>query len=308
MEMDVIGNVVSVATDSAGGWRGFTESQVKIVADAIRESASDNWLKDYIFPIFSALFAALLGGGVAVWINRNQELAATAKERVKVVNKLLLESENILNSLNSLKAAYIPYFRGGSKAYRVFTVPMLRHTLSEVNIDVSDLGFILPKKTNKYEARDWNNVSRINAMFGNYQMLTDSLATITQRRERIDEIIKINYLSPRPIVSVDHLRDEMGAADFAHYLLLYEYFVKLNDDLIIEFKQFLTKFGQEMEQLIGKKMAQRYGLIVFGEIESHLLLDRCEEPIYVVVADELRMTVEELKQRMKTGYPVGSEN
>lgn len=298
--------VSSGAGDVSGStsWRSFTETQVQEVVAAIDKASEDNWLKDYIFPICSALFAAVLGGLVAVYVNRNQEIASISKERVNTVNELLLRAEFFLNGLNEVKRTYYDYVKEGAPPYRIFSIPILKYNLQSSSIDTSSLGFLLPRQSDKDKKRKWSDIARINAMFGNYQFLINCLNEISQKRQVIDEVVAAEHNMPRPQVNIDWLRLKLGVTQFTHYFFQYEFFIKLNDDLIIELSSFLTEFGQEVNGVIGKTMAKRYGLIIINEKSEHLLLNRCHEPYYEILAREMQMTVEEVKQRLKTNYPV----
>lgn len=298
----------SVASLSGGaqveGWRGFTQGEVEKIRLAIQDSGKFDLLKDCLIPFLSAI----LGGGIAVFVNRTQDINLISKERVYAVNALIIKGEMALNSLNSLKSMYLPYTDiNSNRPYRVFEIPILKYNLPVLEVDSSNLGFIFKINRKSKVVRSWKETARINALFSNFQLLHVHLEEITKARSKIDEIVINELNTPIASINIQWLYERLGPADFTSYFYQYEYFIKFADDLIVEFSEFLASFSGEAETILGRGAAKRYGLIKVDAPSDCLLIGRCGPADYALLSKYMCMSQEDLKKRFMTGYPYKNE-
>lgn len=124
--------------------------------------------KDYMFPLVSGFFSALLGAGVAYFTLKYQDYIQIEKEKMMTINRWSLLAEEAFSSLIAFKANY----NGKLNTHpfqRVSQVPTILNCSKPIIEDFSSLSFIAPKKDDKDSLKiKWRGIPRIRAMINNY--------------------------------------------------------------------------------------------------------------------------------------------
>ncbi|MBD3670358.1 MAG: hypothetical protein HUJ29_06245 [Gammaproteobacteria bacterium] len=140
--------------------------------EAVRslKSVSDP-LKDYIVPFATAFFSALLGAFVAYLTIAHQDKVRQEQYKVRTANNWLLKAEGAMQSLIALKHNY--HGKLTANPYqRTLTTRAFIHNTKALEIDISELSFIVPKKGDTEALDDkWRSIGRIRAILHNYNFV-----------------------------------------------------------------------------------------------------------------------------------------
>lgn len=282
--------------------------EIEAVVSAIKSLKQEtSYFRDYLFPIASAFFSSILGAGIAYFVLRYQEDIQIEKEKMNSANKWTLLVEQARSNLIAIKNNYhgklsdIPF-------QRLATIPTVLFHASPINESYQNLSFIAPKAgVTSIKYNKWSQIPRINAMISNYNYL---LRLWEQRnnvyRPVIEEIIIRNSNNALINLSQEQAISLVGAAKISQLIDITEIVLKLTDDLIIEFTDFLTEFPKYAKQIIRVKRLKRYGsVLTYLTEENSLLLAQIEKTPKVnfeTVLDLFGKSTDEMEEKFKTGY------
>uniref|UniRef100_Q3AT70 Uncharacterized protein n=1 Tax=Chlorobium chlorochromatii (strain CaD3) TaxID=340177 RepID=Q3AT70_CHLCH len=266
-----------------------------------------NFIKDYIFPIANAFFTSLLGAGIAYFTLRYQEVIQIEKDKMDTVNKWTLLVDEARSSLLAIKSNYHGNLTD-SPIQRALAIRTVLFTATPINEEYLHLFFLIPKATEKKcEYQKWSQISIIRTMVLNY----NNLLKLWIKRNEVERPIKEKLLqkysqNAYADVNTDQIIECIGAANFASLVDLTEHVIKLTDDLLVEFDNFLHEFPNYAKTLINTKRLKRYGSILTYSNNSNKkllsMLEKSPTSNYESVIKLFGMTVEQLREKYKTGY------
>jgi len=282
--------------------------ETELLVHAIKSlRQDDNLFKDYIFPIVSGFFSALLGAGVAYFTLKYQEDIQIEKEKMDVANKWTLISENALASLLAIKTNYENELND-NPIQRALKVPTVLHNAKPINEEVLDLIFLVPKADDK-RAQDlkWRGLPRIRSMVSNYNFLLD----VWEKRNSIDRPIKVKlHQDYSDVAFVEVTKEQIIESVGIHKLIelvdLTQRVIKSTDELILEFHDFISEFPDIAKNIINTKKIKKYGSIITYSSEGNpKLIEKLEkvpEVNYEILAELFGINVDEVKNSYSTGY------
>lgn len=278
-----------------------TELLVKAIEGLKQEP---NYLKDYIFPIASALFISVLGAGIAFFTLRHQEEVQFEKEKMNNANKWTLKIEEARASLISIKSNYSGQL-DSDPFRRISKIPTILFHAQPIIEDYQDLSFIVPKEGE--ESEKWSQITQIRGMVSNYNYILK----LWEQRNDLNEVFKEKLLqahgnNAHMTLSLNDVIQAVGRADVVILIDLNERVIKLTDDLIRESDDFLNKFPKYAKSKIEYKRLKKYGsILTFSNNDNKKLLElieRSPEVDFTPVEDLFGSTAEEINKRHETGY------
>lgn len=208
-----------------------------------------NPIKDYIFPIVSALFSSALGGLAAYYTVHTQERNRMFVSNIDAINATILSASEARDTLVSIKENY--HGRLSSNPYqRIFATPYMLVNNSEVNFNVSALSFMVPSDVNQISS-NWQRIEYINTLFKNFNQI---ILMWNKRNESLHETLsKVKKFDTPENVIGSHIHDEVILlSDLTEQLLLY------TDDLLVELTCFLIAFPHVTKEFIPEKIKIKY--------------------------------------------------
>lgn len=279
-----------------------TEQIIQAIQSLKQES---NLFKDYLFPILSAFFASFLGATAAYFSLKYHHYVETEKEKLDITNKWLLLAEEARSNLIAIKQNYHGTLNN-HPIQRMLTIPAILFIAAPIAEDYSKLSFLIPKEPSNSGPK-WSQIPRIRAMIHNYNYLLE----LWRKRNEIERSIKEAILYQFPATPHDAIDPDqvMGHADKSSLLLLIdltEHVIRLTDDLLIEFNDFLSNFPDYVKTLINMKQLEQYGSVLSyssnGNKKLSTIHAKSPEADYQPITELFGMTIEQLKQRHTTGY------
>jgi hypothetical protein len=278
-----------------------TELLVKAIEGLKQEP---NYIKDYIFPIASALFTSVLGAGIAFFTLRHQEEIQFEKEKMNNANKWTLKIEEARASLIAIKGNYSGELLS-DPFQRISAIPTILFHALPIAEDYQDLSFIVPKEGQ--ESEKWSQITQIRAMVSNYNYILK----LWEQRNDLNQAFKVKLLqahgnNAHMKLSINDVIQAVGRADVVILIDLNERVIKLTDDLIRETDDFLSKFPKYAKSKIKYKRLKKYGsILTFSNNDNKKLLEiieRSPEVDFSPVEDLFGSTAEEINKRHETGY------
>jgi hypothetical protein len=282
--------------------------EVELLVSAIEslKQQSDPF-KDYIFPIAGAFFTSLLGAGIAFGTLRHQESLEIEKEKMRVTNHWMLLALQAHASLGTIKDNYREC-RNENPLTRLGAVPTILLDTEKIRENFSDLSFVVPKRSDSSSTPDkWSNINRIMAMFGNYNNLLSHWKKRNELYEEFkDQLIAQGYGGAQTPIGLNEILQATGRPKLVMLIDLTERVIKLTDDILLEFEDFLLHFPTHAKTLINCKRLKHYGNILtyeHNEDELHLAqLERMPEADFSIVEELFGESAETIRRRHKTGY------
>lgn len=281
-----------------------TEALVQAIESLRQES---NPFKDYIFPLVTGFFSALLGALVAYYTLRYQGHIQYEKEKIKAVNDWMFLAEDAISSLVSTKQNYHGKLTS-NPFQRTLQVRSLIHSTKDLDKEISSLSFIIPKKEDK-KSHDikWRQLPRIRLIVKNYNFIIE----LWNKRSEVERPLKEKILSDYTDkvyteVTRDQIFKSVSQSDFTVLIDLTEAAIRHTDALIIEINDFLSEFPNVCKGLIKEKYIKRYGPIITYNTEGKpkliSLIGKSPEVDFTILAELFGTTVESVKEEYDTGY------
>lgn len=296
---------------------------VLIAKAIISLQPTSDYLKDYIFPIVLAFFAALLGGYSAIYINRLQDLKNIAKDNYSAANQAFLTAHECLNHLVAIKSNYMTLV-SDEPIMRALEIPTLLVKTDDVKFAPSSLHFIkmiptankslteagiwffkhrllrvkVPMPPVEDVMHSWRNVVRINAMFNNYNQAMQLLALRNELSEQVKKAVPA-CLSGKP-VTIKEIRQILDDSLLGHFIDINEQFIALADHVIVELYKFLLEFPAIATSNIELSRIKEWGgLPTYSNNKPlfHKLLIKTPSPDYGKIAEYTHLAREKLNLR-----------
>ncbi|BBR59359.1 MULTISPECIES: hypothetical protein [unclassified Klebsiella] len=297
----------------------------EIIANAIAAlKPAPDYLKDYWLPIFTMFCSALLGGLVAIRINRGQELQRTAKDNFATANQTFILAHECLNNLIAIKSNYAGNITWGEPLYRAIAYPTVLAKLEEVAFTATGFYFIraeptanksLFEKTSRWVkyrllrmkpkapnpdaiAMTWRNTVRISSMFGNYNQVMMYLRARNEIGEWVKEpLSRMDFGNKQSFLELPEI---IGAPMTAKYVSITELTIALTDHVIKELYSFLMNFPDIAESNIELSRIRDWGTLPRYKNDKPLFL-KCLEPTpapdFAKLAKYTGLSVEEAQKR-----------
>jgi hypothetical protein len=279
--------------------------ETELLVNAIEALKQEpNYIKDYIFPIASALFTSVLGAGIAFFTLRHQEEVQFEKDKMNNANKWTLKIEEARASLIAIKGNYNGQLLS-DPFQRISAIPTILFHAQPIAEDYQDLSFIVPKKDE--EPEKWSQITQVRAMVSNYNYILK----LWEQRNDINQAFKEKLLqahgnNAHMTLSINDVIHAVGRADVVILIDLNERVIKLTDDLIRETDDFLSKFPKYAKSKIKHKRLKKYGsVLTYSNNDNKKLLEiieRSPEVDFSTVEDLFGSTSDEIKKRHETGY------
>jgi len=282
------------------------QEEAKLIVKAIESLRSEpNLFKDYIFPIASAFFSAILGGAVALLFFRYQEKISVEKHKMNSVNKWTLLADEARANLISIKQNYHGTLTE-KPIQRALAIPSVLFSSQSIKENYSELYFIVPKAGAGKIAK-WSQIPRIRAMIHNYNYLQELWLKRNEIEGPITEaVLKMYSDKAHADVTLDEVLSCVGAVQLSSLVDLTEHVVKLTDDILVELDSFLEEFPAYAKTLIKYKKMKRYGAILtYSKNEDVNLLEifnKSPQANYESIVDLFGVSQEALQSRYVTGY------
>lgn len=282
------------------------QEEAKLIVKAIESLRSEpNLFKDYIFPIASAFFSAILGGAIALLFFRYQEKISVEKCKMNSANKWTLLAEEARSNLVSIKQNYHGTLTE-KPIQRALAIPSILFSSQSIIENYADLSFIVPK-AGAEKIEKWSQIPRIRAMIHNYNYLQDLWLKRNEIERPITEAVVTTYSDKAHVdVTLEEVVNCVGAVQFSSLVDLTEHVVTLTDDLLVEFDSFLAEFPLYVKSLINHKKIKGYGSVLTysnnGNVKLLEILKKSPQADYESIADLFGVSPEAMKSRYETGY------
>jgi phosphate/sulfate permease len=280
--------------------------EAKIIAQAIESLRSEpDPFKDYIFPIASAFFSAILGGAIAFFFFRHQEKISVEKSKMNTANKWTLLAEEARSNLISIKHNYHGILTE-KPIQRALAIPSVLFSNQPVIESYADLSFIVPKAGSEKIGK-WSQIPRIRAMIHNYNYLQGLWLKRNEVERPIKEAVITSYSDKAHVdVTLEEVVNCVGAVQFSTLVDLTEHVVKLTDDLLVELDSFLAEFPIYAKSLINHKKIKSYGSVLTysnnGNMKLLAILRKSPQADYQSIVGLFGVSAEAMKSRYTTGY------
>jgi phosphate/sulfate permease len=280
------------------------QEEAKLIVQAIESIKSEpNLFKDYIFPIASAFFSALLGGAIAFLFFRYQEKLAVEKSKMNTANKWTLLAEEARSNLISIKQNYHGKLTE-NPIQRALAIPSVLFSYQRVIESYTDLSFIVSKAGSNEK---WSQIPRIRAMIHNYNYLQELWLKRNEVERPIKEAVITSYSNKAYVdVTLKEILNCVGSVQFSSLVDLTEHVVKLTDDLLVEFDSFLEEFPGYAKSIINYEKIKSYGSILIysnnGNVKLLEILEKSPQADYKSVIDLFGVSEDEMANRYTTGY------
>lgn len=282
------------------------QEETKLIVQAIESLRSETDLfKDYMFPIASAFFSALLGGAIAYLFFRYQEEIAVEKSKMNTANKWTLLAEEARSTLISIKLNYHGLLTE-CPIQRAFAIPSVLFSTKPIIESYAELSFITPKKGST-EIKKWSQIPRIRAMIHNYNYVQELWLKRNEVERPIKEAVLKAY-SDRAFVDVTlaEVIESVGTVQLSSLVDLTEHVVKLTDDLLLELDGFLADFPIYMKALVKAERIKTYGSVLTysnnGSEKLLGILKKSPSADYQLITGLFGANAEDIKKRYTTGY------
>lgn len=282
--------------------------EAALIAEAIAGLRNEPSLfRDYLFPIVSGFFSAVLGAWVAYFALKFQERNQLEREKLVTCNEWTITMEGVFQSLIAFKENYCNEVHT-HPFQRALSVRSIFGQSKPLEKNVADLSFLVPTKSDPDSLKmKWRSISRIGGLVSNY----NSLLIIWEKRNAFERPLReklINSCGEAAFAEISHqdALKVLGPKDLLSLIDLTERAIVLTDDLVIETNNFLEEFPEAAKSVIDTRRTKGFGtLIKFSNRENpHLqhLLVRCPEMDCRPLVDLYGISEERLKELYGSVY------
>lgn len=278
-------------------------NDAEIIAKAIAAlQPKTDYLKDYVFPALMMFCSALLGGLVALRINKAQEIQRITRENFTASIQAFVLAHECLNNLVAIKSNYVGTLTWDEPIYRASAFPTMLAKLDEVTFSATTLYFIrgvpTANKTSKDAtiwwfkhrllrmevkrppsneiAKTWRNTVRISSMFENYNQVMMFLQTRNEISEQVRELM--SHADTSGMQTFLEMPDVIGKVLTAKFVSITELTIALTDHVIKELYSFMMEFPDIAESNIELSRIRDWGKLPRYENDKPVF-KKCLEPI-----------------------------
>lgn len=247
----------------------LTHDDIQLLIKAIESlKPEDNLIKDYIYPIALAFLSAIMGSLFGYYVVLKREQVEAEKEKIDSTNKLLLEAIDCFHDLEAIKGNYLGKLTD-QPAQRLACVPpiLMHHRPSNPEFAgmfylVKDASKVINNRTFQETQDNFANIPRIKLIFGNYNTVLKMWKT---RNELVlpvfEAIVADNSATGVAYVNFDDMLRSASHVKIAKLIDLNEKVLSLTDDLLADFMKLMMELPKISEQLISKKVMEKYGKV-----------------------------------------------
>ena len=278
-------------------------SDAELIAKAIEAlQPKPDYLKDYVFPALMMFSSALLGGVVALKINKAQELQRITRDNFSTSLQTFILAHECLNNLVAIKANYVDKIIRDEPLYRALAFPTMLAKLDEVKFSSTGFYFIrgmptankgllefvvwwikhrllrmeVKRPPTEEIAHTWRNTVRISCMFENYNQIMMFLRFRNEISEQIKE--PLSRVDTSSMQSLAELPKVIGHALTGKFVSITELTIALTDHVIKELHSFLKEFPDIAESNIELSRIRDWGKLPRYENEKEEF-KKCLTPI-----------------------------
>jgi hypothetical protein len=246
-----------------------THEDMQLLIKAIENlKAEDNLVKDYIYPIALAFVSAVMGSLFGYYVILTREKVEAEKAKIDATNKLLLEAIDCFHDLEAIKGNYLGKLTD-NPTQRLACVPpiLMLHRPSNPEFAgmfylAKDASKIFKSRTFKEAQDNFANIPRIKLIFENYNTALEMWKTRNELVLPIFEaIVSKNSATGVANVSLEDMVRSATHLKVAQLMDLNEKVLSLTDDLLAEFMKLMMELPKISEQLISKKVMEKYGKV-----------------------------------------------
>lgn len=275
----------------------------EIIANAIAAlQPKSDYLKDYFFPAIMMFCSALLGGLVALRINKAQETQRITRDNFTASFQTFVLAHECLNNLVAIKSNYVDSIKWDEPIIRATTYPTMLVRLDEVKFSSTALYFIrsiptankrskeaaiwwfkhrllrkeVKRPPSKEVANTWRNTVRISAMFENYNHIMMFLQTRNVISEQVRELM--SKANTSRLQTFTEFPDVIGKPLTGKFVFLTETTIALTDHVIKELYSFMMEFPGIAESNIELSRIREWGKLPRYENDK-AMFKKCLEPI-----------------------------
>lgn len=262
---------------------------------------------DYLFPIVTGFFSAILGAWVAYWTLRYQENFQLEKEKLQIANKWTISVEGMISSLIAYKQNYFGEVND-DPIKRTLSVRSLINDNTPISDNLAELSFITPNKEDKSSRETkWRSLPRIRGMINNYNLILRIIEIRNEKERPIRELLIANF-GNRGVAEMTHeqILSTLEDKGFLGLVDLTEKLIHLIDDILLEANSFLEEFPDVAKSVIDTNKTKRYGRVLSFDAKGNeyigRLLKKCPEVDYSALAKLYGMKFEEVVNFYDNGY------
>lgn len=228
------------------------DEDLNAIALAIKGLQS-NPVKDYIFPVLSALVSALLGSWAAFYSVDRQEKNRIQISNIDTVNEIILVVSDARNNLIAIKENYWKTI-DGHPIKRILAVPPMIMNEKRITIESVRLAFLV-EDGSKVHISNFERLEYIDLLLKNYNQL---LSIWSKRNEIIIPIFQQLMQFHGKDINLQTLNTIMNPGEVAQLSDMTEMALMLTDDLLVELSCFLESFPSIAKKHIESKVMKKY--------------------------------------------------
>ncbi|PLA73739.1 hypothetical protein CYQ88_09790 [Hydrogenovibrio sp. SC-1] len=276
----------------------------KLLIEAINNLKQESsYLKDYVWPIVSGIFSALLGAGVAFWTIKHQERMQVEKDKLDSGNLLIMLVLQAQSSLIAWKHNYaLAIQEVDDPIQRLLYIPRMISNGNSIEYKVESIIFAAKQVPGTMKDSSWRNIVRIFSMIENYNELQTIMAKRSMLHERIVQLITESQSESN--IELETLLKIIPNQTLKEAIDLTEKMIVFVDDLIIEMVSFLDAFPKIMQESILTKKIKNYGSVIMTSSPPNQfihLYDRSVEVDYKKLATIFQESEEVVSTLYKAG-------
>lgn len=260
------------------------------------------FFKEYLFPILSAFFSAIMGGFVAYFVTTRHERIKYEKQKVDIANKWILLVQESHANLVSIKQNYCQSITA-DPLQRFCNTPKILITCKPVHGSFHELAFMVRKR--EEQQGDWSQVPKISAMINNYNLILTSWEKRNELFSVLQQQLPAMHSSSANL-TIHSIQAAIGADNFCTLIDLTERCIVFTDQILLAMEDFLKEFSGEVKQSVNvKKIKKIVNLLEYSNGENQNLeriLAPCPQVDYQRLSIIFNESIESLQQRYTTGY------
>lgn len=261
-------------------------------------------LSEWGLQLLTTSFSVFLGGAVTYWMLKHQEKMNVEKSKLDAVNGWIMKANLAYETLLRIKSHY---------ANQLDSVPISRTaSIMEVSFqyrpiipNLENLLFTLPPLgTELDEFPKWAKITNVQKLFHDYNACLDLWVTRNKLNAPVVEKI-VNTIRDRGNIELQQpeVIQLVGAGNYKLLIDTTEKVVRLTDDLIIAFAEFIEEYPEYVKDIIKVKKLKHYGSVIgMRRLKEHPLYARTAKPDFSTVEFLYEMSAEQVEQTMETGY------
>lgn len=265
-------------------------SSLSEIAQKLNDIASKDWWWDFGAPVITAAIVALIASGLTFWYTyhlhnkaektaewrynkslidqkrryfeeqaeqdrRHKEDQLVIRENLnrEAINEVTLLANRCLTNLSVIRSNYSALINR-SIYERMFQVPSIKSVIFEA-VDfsvVSRLCFLAPSEGRA--GTRWSQVTKIESIFSNYNVLMETWKERNEIRERVHEELREKGYFERHSVEPEYMFVDVATkAKLMHFT---ERAISLTKELYVDLGDFLSEFNNAYDPLLNQTLPQ----------------------------------------------------